>query len=127
MHRPLINWKKNALVEKEGGVEHTVFSTTQKLIKVRKEIPVLADKSNITWLRTNNKHVAGFLRAWDQDRVYCLFNFSSSPQTIKNWVFKEHGMTPSNLYDHWSDTTFDINSDFDEFFIAPFKFFILSP
>ena len=34
MHRPVIDWEKNELREKEGTIEHRVFSSTKKLISI---------------------------------------------------------------------------------------------
>ena len=50
MHRPLIDWNKNAAVDSPNTVENRVFSNLQKLIKLRKSLKVLADLKNIHWL-----------------------------------------------------------------------------
>jgi amylosucrase len=127
MHRPVIDWSKNANAEKPGTIEHLVFSGTQKLINVRKNISVIADKKNLTWLRPHNVHVAGFLRAWDNERVYCLFNFSNSMQYLTWYAFKENGMRPTRLYDHWSEKYFDVGKDNENLVLKPYSFFILEP
>jgi amylosucrase len=67
MHRPIIDWIKNENVDKPGTIEHIIFASTQKLIQLRKKLAVIADKKNLTWLRPHNIHVAGFLRAWDDE------------------------------------------------------------
>lgn len=127
MHRPVIDWNKNANTEKPGTIEHLVFSGTQKLIRIRKGLVVVADKKSLTWLRPHNVHVAGFLRAWDNDRVYCLFNFSNSIQHLTWYAFKENGMRPGRLYDHWSETTYDVGMDNENLVLKPYSFFILEP
>jgi len=127
MHRPVIDWNKNENVDKPGTIEHIIFSSTQKLIGLRKSIPVIADKKNLTWLRPHNIHVAGFLRAWDDDRVYCLFNFSNRKQSITWYAFKENGMRPTKLYDHWSEQYFDVGGDNEYFVLPSYSFFILEP
>ena len=127
MHRPVIDWNKNANVDKAGTIEHIIFSSTQKLIALRKSIPVIADKKNLTWLRPHNIHVAGFLRAWDNDRVYCLFNFSNRKQSLTWYAFKENGMRPAKLYDHWSEKSFEVRMDNEYFVLPPYSFFILEP
>jgi len=127
MHRPIIDWEKNENVDKPGTIEHTIFTSTQKLIQLRKIIPVIADKKNLTWLRPHNIHVAGFLRAWDDERVYCLFNFSRRKQSLTWYAFKENGMKPSQLFDHWSEKTFDVGMDNEYFVLPPYSFFILEP
>jgi amylosucrase len=127
MHRPVIDWEKNKNVHTPGSIEHTIFTFTQKLIGLRKKLPVVADKRNLTWLNPRNIHVAGFLRAWDDERVYCLYNFSRQDQAISWYVFKEHGMQPVRLYDHWSAQYFDAGRDDEYFVLPPYSFFVLEP
>lgn len=127
MHRPVINWEKNGKFDQPGTVEHIIFSGTQKLIRIRTELPVIADKKNLTWLTPHNIHVAGYLRAWDDDRVYCLFNFSDRDQHLTWYVFKENGMKPVRLYDHWSEKVFTVQRDDSYFILPPYSFFLLEP
>lgn len=125
MHRPVINWDKNDKIHEPATIEHRIFSRTQKLIRLRKALPVIADKKNITWLVPHNIHVAGFIRAWDKNRVYCLFNFSNKEVFVTWYVFKEHGLIPTTLYDHWADNTYTVGSDNDYFVLQPYQFCIL--
>ncbi len=127
MHRPVINWKKKQKIEIEGSVENQIFTATQNLINIRKTISVLADKKNMTWLTPHNIHVAGFLRAWDNQRVYCLFNFSNKTQHLTWYAFKEHALTPKNLYDYWSKQTFKVGNDNEYLVLQPYSFYILEP
>jgi len=127
MHRPMIDWEKNAKADKPGTIEHIVFSGTQKLFQIRKSISVIADKKNLTWLKPHNIHVAGFLRAWDNDRVYCLFNFSNNMQYLTWHAFKENGMKPTKLYDHWSEKSYDVGNDNEYLVLRPYSFFVLEP
>jgi amylosucrase len=127
MHRPLIDWEKNKKTEEAGTTEQIIFSSTKKLIALRKKLPVIADKKNLTWLTPHNIHVAGYLRAWKDERVYCLFNFTNKEQQLTWYVFKEHGMTPSRLYDHWQDKKYTVKNDHEYFTLPPYSFFILEP
>jgi amylosucrase len=76
MHRPVIDWNKNARTETAGTIENRIFSATQNLIALRKKLPALSDLKNITWLPTNNRHLCGFVRETDNQKLICLFNFS---------------------------------------------------
>lgn len=125
MHRPVIDWNKNARTGENGTIEHTVFAATQKLLSIRKKLDVMADKKNLTWLTPHNTHVSTYLRAWDEKRVYCLFNFSSAAAYVTWYAFKEHGMVPSQLYDHWSGDTFAVGSDHEYLIIKPYGLYIL--
>lgn len=127
MHRPVIDWKKNIKIEQAGTPEQIIFSSTQKLIAIRKKLSVIADKKNLTWLSPHNRHVAGYLRAWDDDRVYCLFNFSDKVQHLTWYTFKENGMRPVKLYDHWQGERYTVKDDHEFFTLPPYSFFILEP
>lgn len=127
MHRPVINWEKNGKFDQAGTVENKVFNGTRQLISIRNKLPVIADKKNLTWLTPHNIHVAGYLRAWDNDRVYCLFNFSDKEQFLTWYVFKENGMVPEKLFDHWSSEIFTVGRDEEYFILPPYAFFILEP
>ncbi len=125
MHRPIIDWQKNAKTEQEGTLEYAVFSATQKLLSIRKKLDIIADKNNLTWLVPHNIHVSGYLRAWDKKRVYCLFNFSNTVAYLTWYTFKEHGMVPSSLYDHFTETNFIVGNDDEYLILQPYQFFIL--
>jgi amylosucrase len=127
MHRPVIDWDKNKAVEIPGTVEHIIFSSTKKLIGIRKKLSVIADKKNLTWMRPYNIHIAAFLRAWGNDRVYCLFNYSDKAQYLTWYAFKENGMKPAKLFDHWSEKYFDVKNDNEYLVLPPYSFFILEP
>jgi amylosucrase len=125
MHRPIIDWMKNEHIDKPGTIEYIIFTSTQKLIQLRKKLSVIADKKNLTWLRPHNIHVAGFLRAWDDESVYCIFNFSRQKQLLTWYAFEEKGMKPTHLFDHWSEKHFEVGKDNEYFVLQPYSFFIL--
>lgn len=127
MHRPMIDWKKNERRNVTGTVEYNVFSNTKKLISIRSSLPVIKDKKNLTWLHTGNKHVAGFLRAWDDKRVYCIFNFSNEVANISWYTFKQNGMVPVKLYDHWRQIIYNVQYDHQYLQLNPYQFLILEP
>lgn len=126
MHRPVIDWEKNKRTKEAGTIEARIFSATQKLLSIRKKIPVIADKKNITWLTPHNIHIAGFLRAYDKDRVYCLFNFSNKAAYLTWYAFKEHGFITTELYDYWSEQKQKIGPDHEYLVLEPYQFMILS-
>jgi amylosucrase len=127
MHRPLIDWDKNKKSLIEGTSEHTIFSLTKKLISIRSSLSVISDKKNITWLNTNNHAVAAYLRAWEDERVYCVFNFGSVTTNISWYTFKQNGMKPSKLYDHWNGETYNVGYDHEFISLKPYQFLILEP
>ena len=127
MHRPVIDWKKNKNIDKEGTIEHRIFSATQKLIRIRKEIAVVADHKNLNWLTPHNIHIAGYLRSAADKKLYCLFNFSNEAAYLTWFAFKEHGAAPTKLYDHWQDKYFDVGYNHEFLIIEPYSFCLLEP
>ena len=120
MHRPVIDWNKASGITLNGSIEQRVFSGTQKLLKIRKAIPFFADNSNLTWLTPQNNQVAAFTRALADSKVYCLFNFSNTTSHISWYIFKEHGITPSQVYDHWTEKKYKVGLDWEHFEIEPY-------
>lgn len=122
MHRPIIDWNKNALANQAGTIENRIYSATQQLIQLRKSLSVFSDSKNITWLRPHNIHVAGFIRTIENKQLYCLFNFNHKPSYITWYLFKEHGFKPSYLTDHWSGKKHKVGSDHEYLVMEPYQF-----
>jgi len=127
MHRPVINWEKNKKIAEEGTTEYRVFTGTKRLISIRKKLSVLADYKNLTWLSPFNIHVAGYLRTLDEQKLYCIFNFSAQVSYLTWAVFKQHGAVANELYEHWSGKTFKPGFDYEYLIIEPYSFFLLKP
>lgn len=127
MHRPIIDWDKNAKIDEENSIEERIFSATQRLIQIRKKLTVLADQKNCTWLTPHNIHVAGFLRANENKSVYCLFNFSKKAAYITWYAFKEHGKVPTELYDYYTEKKYKVGPDHEYLVLEPYQFCILEP
>lgn len=127
MHRPIMNWEKNKKIDDEGSIENRVFSATQKLIALRKKLPVFADHKNLRWITPYNIHVAGFIRSNTTGSVFCLFNFKNKVSYITWYAFKETGLRPTALYDHWSGNTYEVGADHEYLILEPYSFCILEP
>ena len=125
MHRPIIDWKKNELIDNPGTIEEQIFSATQKLLQLRKKLPAIADYSNIQWIGSHNIHVAGFVRQIEDQQIFCVFNFSQLPAFLTWYAFKENGKTPVTLFDHFSKTNFTVGKDHEFLQIEPYSFLIL--
>ncbi|MEO6221240.1 MAG: alpha-amylase family glycosyl hydrolase, partial [Ginsengibacter sp.] len=91
MHRPIINWGKNNLKDEKGTIENQIFTATQKLLAIRKKLPAIEDRSNLTWIMPHNIHVALFIRYIEKQQIFCLFNFSNEPAFLTWYAFKENG------------------------------------
>jgi amylosucrase len=127
MHRPNINWQKNKNIDMEGSVEHKIFTATQKLISIRKKLEIVADHKNLIWLTPHNIHIAGYLRSSSDKKLYCLFNFNKEASYLTWFAFKEHGASPTRLYDHWQDKYHDVGYNHEFLIIEPYSFCVLEP
>jgi amylosucrase len=125
MHRPVIDWEKNKKIEIEGTIEKEIFSSTQKLIGLRKKTIATGDYKNIMWLSPHNIHVAGFIREHKDQKLYCLFNFCDRAAFVTWYIFKEHGLVSHSLYEHWSNKNFLISEDHEYLIMQPYDFYIL--
>jgi amylosucrase len=125
MHRPIIDWKKNAAVDKKDTVENKVFTNLQKLIQLRKSLKVLADLKNIHWLEVHNNSVIGFERYLNGEKVYFLFNFSLQAQDLTYYVLGASGDRPTSMIDLWSGKTISIGMDHEHLTFAPYQFYVL--
>jgi amylosucrase len=125
MHRPIIDWKKNAKGKNENTVEGKIFAGTRKLIQIRKQLPVFSDQKNLTWLAPHNIHVAGFVRSYGSQKVYCIFNFGSETAFLTWYAFRELCKSPDELQDHWTGEKFTVGQDNEYLIIPPYGFYIL--
>jgi len=125
MHRPVIDWNKNNLRKQEGTVEQQIFNSTKKLLSIRKQIPAVADYSNLIWLTPHNIHVASYIRYRNNQRLFCVFNFSHEVAYLTWYAFKEKGNPPAELYDHWSEQTLTVGDDHEFLVIPPYGFYLL--
>ncbi|MEO5684789.1 MAG: alpha-amylase family glycosyl hydrolase [Chitinophagaceae bacterium] len=125
MHRPVMDWKKNDRIDVAGTVEQQVFSATQRLISIRRKLPLLGDYKNITWLSPHNIHIAGYLRSYGGKRLFCLFNFSAETAHLTWYLFKEYGNPPAELYNYWNDELLTVGYDHEYLEMAPYSFLLL--
>jgi len=126
MHRPVMQESKYQQIDIPGSPEEKIFSGTQRLLQIRKDLPVLADSGNLTWLKPHNIHIASFIRTSDSGKIlYGLFNFSSKKAFVTWYIFKESGDRPSRLYDHWGRQFHDVGEDHEYFSLDAYTFCLM--
>lgn len=125
MHRPIIDWTKNKKVDKEGTVEQQIFSGLQKLINIRKSYPAFGDFKNLTWVAADNDHVAIYLRTFDEEKVYCLFNFSAETAYLSWDIFRQNGPASDSLVECISGKSYQLLSGAENIVLPAFKFYIM--
>lgn len=127
MHRPVIDWKKNERRNIPGSIEARIFTDTRKLIDIRNRLDVVSDLGNLDWLEPHNVHVAGYLRAYGNKRIYAVFNFSAADAWLTWYAFRQHGMRPARLHDHWTGRDFEVGPDHEYLVLQPYGFHLLEP
>lgn len=127
MHRPIIDWEKNKKINDPHSIESIIFNATKKLISIRKQHFQVCDHKNLTWLTPHNHQIAGYLRTYDDKKLYCLFNFSNQSAYLTWYAFKEHGGFKPKLYDYWKEKEYTIGLDNDYLIIEPYGFHLLEP
>jgi amylosucrase len=125
MHRPVIDWHKNELINTPGTVENIIFSGTQKLISIRKKIPAVADHNNLTWFKPYNIHVAGYARTYENKTFYGVFNFSNEVCYLAWAAFGLNEGITTQLTDHWVGIEYDIANSDGYLIIEPFGFHLM--
>jgi amylosucrase len=117
--------EKLSLIDEKGSPEERIFTGTRRLLHIRKNLPVTADLSNLVWLNPNNIHVACFMRKTGDKQLYGLFNFSGRKSFISWFVFKQAGIHPKRLFDHWMGHHYDVGEDHEYFVLEPFSFCLM--
>ena len=125
MHRPVIDWSKNAQAEKKGTIEHAVFKGLQKIISIRKGFDVFSDSNNVHWLDSHNRSIVGYVRSLEKRQVFCLFNYSPEPQNLTYYVFDAVRGYTNELYDLWSECFIKIGKDHEHLLFKPYQFYVL--
>ncbi len=125
MHRPIIDWEKNAKSQKEGSVEHEIYTQLKTLIQIRINNVVFSDLNNVHWLESHNRSVVGFVRKLQEENIFCLFNYSPSQQGLTYYVFKELLDSNEEVVDLWSGDKITIGEDWEHLQFKPYQFYVL--
>ncbi len=126
MHRPVIDWEKHILAEEAPGTpEHTIFEGTRRLIALRHQLPAFADYNNLQWIYPHNIHIAAFVRSLNEQRIFCIFNYSDKPAWLTWYAFKEKGHAPEKLYDYWQGKEYLVGRDDEYLVVEPYGFLIM--
>jgi amylosucrase len=125
MHRPVMDWDRIKQIDIKGTPEERIFSGTQRLLKIRRKLPALADLSNLTWLTPQSSHVASFMRTLQNQRLFGLFNFSKEKVFISWYIFKNLASPPKRLFDYWNEIRYEVGADHEYLLIDPYSFCLM--
>lgn len=125
MHRPKIDWKKNANVREKGTVEQRIFNGLQTLLKIRKSDALFNDTNNLQWLESENRSIVGFKRTLNEKHAFCLFNYSPEPQQLSFHTFNLVKNDMKKLYSLYDDSYIKIGKEQNILTFRPYQFYVL--
>lgn len=91
VHRPVANAEKYLKRIQTNCVENRIYTKINNLINIRKLHKVLSS-SNIKVMNTENEHILGFTKQYQDQHLLVLANFSEESQLISNNVLRLYGL-----------------------------------
>lgn len=122
LHRPVIDWEKMKMIGTPGTPSNRIYTSTKRMLAIRKSLPSIADYSNLEWVSSLNVHVAVYLRHWGNNAFWGVFNFSNQDAWLTWYAFREHGLKPIRLYDHWSEKEMIVGNDYEHMVLKRYQF-----
>jgi glycosidase len=119
VHRPSTDWQIVAQRKDPATIPGRIYQGMQKLIEVRKSNKCFGG-NQLQIMNTENLHVLGFVRIFENQRVLILANFSESEQKISANILRLYGLSQSfkDLLTGLSQGTQDVN-------LAPYQLLCL--
>jgi len=111
VHRPKMDWDLAEQRHVVGTPQQRVFTALQRLIALRKQLPVLADFNNRQVLANDNPHLLTLVRPAitpEQDNLLVAANFDSNDHHLNLHSLRSAGYAHGELYDLYSDQTVPI-------------------
>ena len=96
IHRPKMQWEfleelNDHIESGNGSIRTRIFTSTQKLIEIRKKQHALSGQA-MDLIATSNDHVLGYVRFTEGHRLIVLANFSEMPQAINGNKLRTAGL-----------------------------------
>jgi amylosucrase len=111
VHRPKMRWEYLDELQDDGSIRKRIFTSAQRMIQLRKELPALADLQ-MELVATDNPHVLGYVRMHEGNRLLVLANFSEEPQTVAGNRLRTAGLGRF-FQDRISGTTIATSTDIE--------------
>ncbi len=116
IHRPLFDWKKAEKRKEEGAIEHELFHYYQRLIQLRKQIPLFSSFVEQEWLPCDEIALLAYRRRKNDDMILVLGNVSMDEVKIPLSFFQKIGLNMP-LYDIISGNSY---REIGEFLLGPY-------
>lgn len=106
VHRPEIDWELAEQRKVSGTPQQRIFSALQRLITLRKSLPVLADFNNRQILGNDNPHLLTLIRpaiTAEQESLLVVANFDRNSHHLNLHALRNEGYAYGELYDLYSE------------------------
>ena len=132
MHRALMDWPAAKSRKTPGSIANRIFSEIQKLVELRKSIPVWADYNNSRLVFCDNQHILAFSRYTSiytpdskDSRVLALMNFDANIQLTGQEILVQGGFEPDmELYDLYTGSPIRVSNRSIE--LLPYQFYFIA-
>ncbi len=96
IHRPKMQWEyleelADHIESGNGSIRSRIFKSTQRLIRLRKELPALAGQE-MELISVANPHVLGYAKINEGHRLIVMANFSGDPQEVEGNKLRTAGI-----------------------------------
>ncbi len=93
VNRPKQDWETIGTLDNKKTHQSKIFFALQKLIRLRKESPTLADNNNIVLYDNPNPHVLVYERTSEKDKgILVICNFDEGKQVIEESTMGPYGI-----------------------------------
>lgn len=119
LNRPVIDWEKANNRKVEGTIENIVFTSIQKMIKIRRSLKEFQGENDFELVKNESDYIFSFLRKLDDSKTLVLMNMSNKTQYISQYIIEKTGFT-SKIYDRYTEQDIEIINRKIE--IKPYEF-----
>jgi len=91
VHRAKRRWEARDDLTDQDTLEWRFFREMVKLFRLRKEIPAFQN-GGMEVLNTGNPHLFGYIRAFENQRILVINNFSDNPQKVDSGRLISYGV-----------------------------------
>ncbi|MFO8028876.1 MAG: alpha-amylase family glycosyl hydrolase [Cyclonatronaceae bacterium] len=123
VHRPPMDWDKVEMRKMPGSIQHRLYNEFQKLIKARKNTPVIHGASRDRLFLLDIDSLFCFERQREKNATLFLSNFSREPIHVPVKMLPVEWQRRC-YRDHFTDRVFDFS--FGEIVMEPYSFFWLT-
>jgi glycosidase len=116
VHRPAVDWDVMVLRHDENTIQGRIYQNLKNLIELRKSHPVFSG-GGMQVLKTDNRHVIGFMRVHNSQRVLIFGNFGEQEVTIQANTLRLYGLSYA-----FEDLISGVDMELEDLRLSPYQF-----